>query len=185
MEYLGRSDRQVKIRGFRVELHEVEAVVAASPGIRDSVVVVRTAAQDDVRLIAYYVPASNTTVTDRALRQHVAGRIPDYMVPSAFVAVERIPLTINGKVDRDALPLPTTAANADDNACVTDDLERMVAETWRAALQIDRVGSNDNFFDLGGHSGTFDACVQRPSATGGLSVECNRLVQVSDCLTTC
>jgi amino acid adenylation domain-containing protein len=152
MEYLGRSDRQVKIRGFRVELHEVEAAVAASPGIRDSVVVVRTAAQDDVRLIAYYVPASNTTVTHRALRQHVAGRIPDYMVPSAFVAVDRIPLTINGKVDRDALPLPTTAANVDDNAFVADDLERMVTETWRAALQTDRVGPNDNFFDLGGHS---------------------------------
>ncbi|GAA3507035.1 amino acid adenylation domain-containing protein [Streptomyces showdoensis] len=144
LEYLGRIDHQVKIRGFRIELGEIEAVLAAHPRVDDACVTVR-----DDRLVGYVV--SKDAVEPGDLRAHLAAHLPDYMVPSALVPVERIALTGNGKVDRAALPAPEPSR---DGAFVAprDATEHAVARVWSALLGTDRIGVHDSFFDLGGTS---------------------------------
>ncbi|MCP3958279.1 MAG: amino acid adenylation domain-containing protein [bacterium] len=152
IELLGRLDAQVKVRGFRIELGEVEATLASHPAVRQAVVVARRGADGDTRLVAYVVAeAGAATELPRALRAFLAGRLPDFMLPSAFTLLGELPLLVNGKVDRAALPEPRTTAEA---AFVAprNPTEEVLAEIWREVLGVERLGVHDNFFRLGGHS---------------------------------
>ncbi|MEU9144177.1 amino acid adenylation domain-containing protein [Streptomyces sp. NPDC048349] len=152
LEFLGRADDQVKIRGFRVELGEVERAVRSHPAVEEAVVVAREEASGRRRLVAYLVTGGEPAPAD--LRGHLGGLLPDYMVPAAFVRLERLPLTPSGKVDRRALPEPGVQDAAPDAeyAAPRDGTEEVLAAAWAAALGVERVGIHDNFFDLGGDS---------------------------------
>jgi amino acid adenylation domain-containing protein len=153
IEYLGRLDHQVKIRGYRVELGEIEAVVSRHPAIREAVVLARDAGGEQ-SLVAYLVchGQANPTVTE--LRVFLQSLLPDYMVPSSYVFLDSLPLTTNGKVDRQALPKPyTIRPNLEETfVAPTGAVESALAEIWAQVLGLERVGVHDNFFDLGGHS---------------------------------
>ncbi|HEX8272375.1 MAG TPA: non-ribosomal peptide synthase/polyketide synthase [Longimicrobiaceae bacterium] len=148
MEFLGRVDHQVKVRGFRVEPGEVESVLRAEPGVREAVVAARDDAAGGVRLVAYLVG----DVDGEALRESLRRSLPDYMVPAAFVVLESLPLTANGKVDRSALPAPDLGAPADAYVEPRTDTERALARLWGEVLGVERVGAADGFLALGGHS---------------------------------
>ncbi|ARZ72276.1 hypothetical protein SMD11_6700 [Streptomyces albireticuli] len=151
LEYLGRIDQQVKIRGFRIELGEIDAVLAAHPEVGDAFTTVH-GTDDGRRLIGYVVPAPGAGPDLPArLRAHVGTELPDYMVPSVVVPLERIPLTVNGKVDRKALPAPELTTGAPFVAPRTP-TERALASLWARTLGATRVGALDGFFDLGGSS---------------------------------
>ncbi len=154
IEFLGRVDYQVKIRGFRIELGEIEAIIELHPGVRQAVVILRDEPLDTKKLVAYLVPTIDTTIKLSELRRFIREKLPEYMVPSAFVTMDEFPLTPNGKVDRFALPPPTSDRLEDDINYVspTTNLEKVIASIWEEVLNVDRVGLNDNFFDMGGHS---------------------------------
>jgi acyl carrier protein len=153
LEFLGRVDDQVKIRGFRIEPGEVRGVLETHPGVRECVVLASEDSSGDPRLVAYVVPApAPAAVSSEDLRKWLKSRLPDYMVPSAFVALKSLPLTANGKVDRRALPAPETAAAERPYIPPRTASEQTVADTWKEVLRLERVGAEDNFFDLGGHS---------------------------------
>jgi amino acid adenylation domain-containing protein len=166
LEFLGRLDHQVKLRGFRIELGEIEAVLREHRALRDAAVLLREDSPGDRRLVAYVVPCEETAAGEsesgrgaglplgRELRRWVAQRLPDYMVPSAFVALDRLPLTPNGKLDRGALPATDgrRAEDGDQYVAPRTPLERELAELWAELLKVERVGVYDNFFELGGHS---------------------------------
>ncbi|MCO8273920.1 amino acid adenylation domain-containing protein [Actinoplanes sp. TRM 88003] len=152
LDFLGRIDDQVKIHGYRIELGEVQAVLAAHPGVRDAVVVVREDVPGDKRLVGYLV-ADGEPPAPADVRARMAESLPEYMVPAAVVAVPAFPLTVNGKLDKRALPAPGGEAFAQTTyvapRTATEDL---VAAVWRDVLTADRVGVDDSFFDLGGDS---------------------------------
>ncbi|RZI26252.1 non-ribosomal peptide synthetase [Pseudomonas orientalis] len=151
VEYLGRNDDQVKIRGFRIELGEIQAHLATADGVRDAVVIAREDTPGDKRLVAYVI--ADGAPTAAALRDHLLLSLADYMVPAAFVLLERFPLTTNGKLDRKALPAPDTDALARRGyAPPQGAVETTIATLWQDLLKVDRVGREDNFFELGGHS---------------------------------
>jgi amino acid adenylation domain-containing protein len=154
IEFLGRNDFQVKIRGFRAEPGEIEARLAEHPGLRDAVVIAREDVAGDKRLVAYYIPASEQEAPDvEALRSHISAVLPEYMVPAAYVRLGSLPLTLNGKLDRKALPAPEVAAYATRSyEAPLGETETMLAAVWSDLLGIDRIGRHDNFFELGGHS---------------------------------
>ncbi|WP_071323165.1 non-ribosomal peptide synthetase [Janthinobacterium sp. 1_2014MBL_MicDiv] len=147
LEYLGRIDHQIKIRGLRVELGEIEAQLLQQPGVAEAVVVAQASGQG-LRLVAYVTPA---TLDTAALRAALAVRVPDYMVPSALVALPRLPLNGNGKLDRKALPAAQFGADAE-HAPAEGEVENMLARLWCEVLGLERVGREDNFFELGGDS---------------------------------
>nr|WP_223759268.1 non-ribosomal peptide synthase/polyketide synthase [Myxococcus sp. RHSTA-1-4] len=151
IEFLGRVDHQLKIRGFRVELGEVEAVLSQHPGVGECVVVAREDVPGDRHLVAYAVGRPGKTLEEPALREHLAARLPDYMVPSACVVLEALPLTANGKVDRKALPAPSRRRETEYVEPRTE-TEQRLAGLWKELLGVTRVGTRDDFFDLGGHS---------------------------------
>ncbi|WP_433385475.1 amino acid adenylation domain-containing protein [Micromonospora sp. KLBMP9576] len=152
LEYLGRNDSQVQVRGYRVELGEVEARLAACPGVRDAVVTVAADATGEPRLVGYYT-ASVRRLTAEALRTRLAGVLPEHMVPAAYVRVAEWPLTPNGKLDRHALPAPDGTAFATRlYAEPVGATETALAAIWAEVLGVERVGRHDNFFALGGHS---------------------------------
>jgi amino acid adenylation domain-containing protein len=146
IEFLGRSDRQIKIRGFRIELEEIEAVLCQHPRVQQAVVVVK----EEQRLIAYVVfkQAQNTLVEE--LRRFLPEKLPEYMVPSAFIALKALPLTANGKIDRDALPDRDELSN--NFASPRNPVEEVIASIWAEILNLKQVGIYDDFFALGGHS---------------------------------
>jgi amino acid adenylation domain-containing protein/non-ribosomal peptide synthase protein (TIGR01720 family)/FkbM family methyltransferase len=151
LEFFGRLDHQVKIRGVRIELGEIEAALGEQAGVREAVVVARESATGDRRLVAYVVgdPAGNLEETlHRALRE----RLPDYMVPAAFVVLPALPLTPNGKVDRKALPAPEQPKARGSYVAPRTREEEILAAVWAQVLGLPRVGVNDNFFELGGDS---------------------------------
>jgi amino acid adenylation domain-containing protein len=152
IEYLGRIDQQVKIRGFRIELGEIESRLLQYPGIQKTVVTVREESPGDRSLCAYIVSSEVWQVKD--IREFLAVRLPEYMIPAYFVALERIPLTVNGKVDRKALPAPNINAGGREFVAPHDGLEHKVADIWAKVLMLDRekIGVTSNFFELGGHS---------------------------------
>ncbi|WP_143281753.1 non-ribosomal peptide synthetase, partial [Caballeronia cordobensis] len=151
IEFLGRNDHQVKIRGFRIELGEIEAQIASHPAVREAVVIARARheATQDQQLIAYVTLVSEVEAGD--LREHLNSRLPDYMVPSAFVTLDALPLTPNGKLDRRALPDPQWQDLAA-YVAPRSSLEHSLAECFASVLGLERVSVFDNFFALGGHS---------------------------------
>jgi acyl carrier protein len=152
IEFVGRVDHQVKIRGFRIETGEIEAALIAHESVRESVVLVREDAPGEKRLVAYVACDPETTV--QQLRSYLRERKPDYMVPSFFVLLDHLPLNANGKIDRPALPEPTSEDAVASEAYVEPrtPAEQKLAGIWTRVLGIERIGINDNFFDLGGHS---------------------------------
>ncbi|WP_338270568.1 non-ribosomal peptide synthetase, partial [Corallococcus caeni] len=152
IEYVGRADFQVKVRGLRIELGEIEASLEQHPGVQQAVVVAREDATGDKRLVAYVVPAS-ASLDIPTVREALRQRVPEYMVPSAFVALEALPLTPSGKLDRNALPAPEVSAR--DQASYSPPstpTEEVLATLWSGVLRADRIGREDDFFALGGHS---------------------------------
>ncbi|WP_035942807.1 thioesterase domain-containing protein, partial [Caballeronia glathei] len=151
LEFLGRNDHQVKIRGFRIELGEIEAQIASHPAVREAVVIARARQQDtqDQQLVAYVTGTAEINAS--ALREHLASRLPDYMVPSAFVVLDALPLTPNGKLDRRALPNPQWQ-RLDTYVAPRSSLEHTLAQCFASVLGLERVSVFDNFFALGGHS---------------------------------
>ncbi|MGH1392468.1 MAG: amino acid adenylation domain-containing protein [Trichormus sp.] len=143
IEYLGRLDNQVKIRGFRIELGEIEAVLSQHPGVRECVVIAR-----EKQLIAYFI-SSNSTPDN--LREFLQQRLPDYLIPHFFVALETLPLTVNGKVDRQKLPAPEITIFPD-GTVPRSDIEAKLVEIWSSVLNLSQVSIYDNFFALGGDS---------------------------------
>ncbi|HEX8271926.1 MAG TPA: amino acid adenylation domain-containing protein, partial [Longimicrobiaceae bacterium] len=152
LEYSGRADFQVKVRGFRIELGEIEAVLARHPAVRDAVAVVREDHPGERRIVAYVTPAGDARPGAAELREHAGKSLPEYMVPSAFVALETLPLSPNGKTDRRALPRPDAPAGEGVHVEPRTDTERALAAVWAETLRVERVGVHDGFFALGGHS---------------------------------
>ncbi|NER22034.1 MAG: amino acid adenylation domain-containing protein, partial [Symploca sp. SIO1C2] len=153
LEYLGRIDNQVKIRGFRIELGEIEALLTQHPDIWETVVLVREDEPGDKRLVAYIVPQSNSSLTSVQLRQYLKAKLPEYMVPNAFVILESLPLTDNGKINRRALPAPDLHRELTETyVAPRTPVEEILVQIWGQILNVEQVGINDDFFELGGHS---------------------------------
>jgi len=152
LEFLGRIDHQVKIRGFRIELGEIESVLAGHPGVREAVVVLREDVPGDKRLVAYLTPKAEARPGASELRGLLQAKLPEYMVPSAFVILERLPRSPNGKVDPKALPKPEFGSAAPEFVPPRTPTETALAKIWCEVLGLKQVGVHDNFFDLGGHS---------------------------------
>lgn len=152
--YLGRIDQQVKVRGFRIELGEIQAALSDCANVREAVATVREDAAGDRRLVAYVVPGEKPWPSVRELRESLKRGLPEYMIPSSFVLLERMPLTPNGKLDRRALPAPDRTRPDPEAAYVAarTSTEELLTTIWKEVLKVDRVGVLDNFFELGGHS---------------------------------
>ncbi|WP_440974850.1 non-ribosomal peptide synthase/polyketide synthase [Pseudomonas koreensis] len=152
LDCIGRNDDQVKIRGFRIEIGEIENRLLSYPGIKEAVVLARSDGQQPLRLTAYYT-AHDGVVELADLREHVQAQLPEYMVPSAWVQLDALPLNNNGKVDRKALPEPDAAALfSREYVAPQGELEIALAQIWAETLQVEQIGRHDNFFELGGHS---------------------------------
>ncbi|MEN3328613.1 MAG: hypothetical protein V7638_3420 [Acidobacteriota bacterium] len=154
IEFLGWRDGQVRIRGFRIELGEIETLLRQYSGVADAAVIARATALGDETLIAYILKEKNAGFADKQLQNYLEQRLPAYMRPSQFVTLEKLPLTLKGKVDRDALPAPGKAKPALDDEFVPPrtTVEKLLADIWCELLGVDEVGIHDNFFNLGGHS---------------------------------
>ncbi len=154
LEYLGRNDDQVKIRGFRVELGEIEARLAEHADVREAVVLCRQDAPGDKRLVAYVTAQQSEPALDiEHLRNHLQGTLPDYMVPAAYVQLDALPLTANGKLDRKALPAPDAQSLISRGyEAPQGEVETLLAAIWADVLTVEQVGRHDHFFELGGHS---------------------------------
>ncbi|MEO1004642.1 MAG: amino acid adenylation domain-containing protein [Cyanobacteria bacterium J06638_38] len=154
IQLLGRLDHQVKIRGFRIELGEIEALLTQQPGVQESVVIARQDQPGDKRLVAYIVTDAENRPKISDLRNAIAEKLPKYMIPTAFVTLDKLPLNPNGKVDRQGLPAPDTARPELEAEFVAPGTatEKILAEIFAEVLEVEQVGVEDNFFDLGGHS---------------------------------
>jgi len=154
IEFAGRTDDQVKIRGYRVELEEIEAVLGSHAGVREVVVMARENASGEKSLVAYVVPSREQVPTASELRTYLKQKLPHYMVPAAFVLLEAMPKTPNGKVDKRAMPAPKQSdfAETQEYVAPTDELETQLAKIWETVLDKTPIGIRDNFFELGGHS---------------------------------
>ena len=153
LEYVGRLDGQVKIRGSRIELGEVEVALSAHPGVQTCVVVAREDAQGSARLVAYVVLHESESSSVRELRTFLTEKLPEYMIPSVVMFLEEMPLTPNGKINRQALPAPGQVRSDDEEfAAPRTPGEGILASMWEHLLGVERVGINDDFFELGGHS---------------------------------
>jgi amino acid adenylation domain-containing protein len=153
IEFLGRVDHQVKLRGFRVELGEIEVAIASHPAVRQAIVVAREDAPGEQRLVAYLVRHEESDLTVKGLRQYLKEKLPEYMIPAAFVVLDALPLTPNGKVERRSLPAPAAIAGDEDSFIAPRDaIELQLVEIWEEVLRVRSIGVTDDFFDLGGNS---------------------------------
>jgi aryl carrier-like protein len=180
IQFFGRNDFQVKIRGFRIELGEIEARLISHFSVQDAVVLARGDQGDDKRLIAYVVPQHGEQLDADTLRQHLASGLPEYMVPAAYVTLDALPLSPNGKLDRKALPAP--AIDAFSTSAYQEpegETEILLAGLWQELLHIDRVGRFDNFFQLGGHSLLAISLIER-MRQAGIETDLNTLFSTSN-----
>jgi amino acid adenylation domain-containing protein len=179
IEFLGRKDFQVKIRGIRIELGEIEAVLMQHSAVREAVVMAREATSGGKQLVAYVLPKPKQPTTATELRSFLKTKLPDYMVPSAFVCLDALPLTPNGKVDRKALPVPDETRSGSENSFVAprDHVERQLTKIWEEFLGIQAIGVKDNFFDLGGHSLLAMSILAKVEKTFGKSLPLATLFQ--------
>ena len=154
LEFLGRLDDQVKLRGFRIELGEIEAALAGHPAVSRCAATVHQDSPGDKRLVAYWLGRTDAAANSGDLREYLRARLPDYMVPAAFVQLHALPLTVHGKINRRALPAPDPTRPDAGLGYVAprSTLEARLAQIWAEVLRLERVGIHDNFFDLGGHS---------------------------------
>jgi acyl carrier protein len=152
IEFSGRADHQVKLRGLRIELDEIEATLEEHPAVRHAVVMLREFTPDDQRLVGYVLPKDGTAPTTKELRTFLSEKLPMMMVPTVFVLLDTLPLLPNGKLNRQALPLPDTRELEADYVAPGDSLEETLATIWAEVLGLKQVGIHDNFFELGGHS---------------------------------
>lgn len=153
VEFLGRIDQQVKLRGFRIELEEIETLLRQHPAIQEAILTVRQESLTDQRLVAYFLPRPGEMPSFGELRNFLKEKLPDYMVPSAFVMLQAVPMTPNGKIDKKALPAPASMSKASAAQVVPQTgLERSVADIWQEVLKVERVSVQDNFFEIGGYS---------------------------------
>jgi amino acid adenylation domain-containing protein len=167
IEFLGRLDDQVKIRGLRIELGEVEAVLRECEGVREAVVMVREDEPANKRLVAYVRTGDRAAPDVAHLREHLQRTLPDYMVPTAFIVLDKLPLSSNGKIDRKVLPVPEMQPIEQAGyEAPRDDLERHLTEIWAQVLKVPKVGLHDNFFVLGGHSLLATQVIARVSQAG-------------------
>jgi aryl carrier-like protein len=174
IEYLGRNDFQVKIRGFRIELGEIESRLLECRGVREAAVVAREDKPGEQRLVAYYACTDQTGPGPDAdeLRRHLAPKLPEYMLPAAYVCLEKLPLSANGKLDRKALPSPDAGAYVTrEYQAPQGETETALAAIWADVLKLDRVGCNDNFFEIGGHSLLAMQLINRIRVTLGADVQ--------------
>lgn len=178
LEYLGRVDEQVKLRGFRIEPGEIESVLAGHPGVRQCAVVAREDSPGDRRLVAYVVARPGADPDPGGLRRFLLEKLPEPMVPSAFVRLAAMPLTPNGKVDRRALPAPD-ASRSPEGAYRPPEtpLQVTLAEIWKDLLRVQRVGLGDNFFELGGHSLLATRLISRLAQALGLRISLRRVFE--------
>ena len=182
IEYLGRLDQQVKMRGFRIELGEIETALNRHSSIGSSVVVLHDDQNGDKHLVAYLVPANACAAPGVGeLRLHLAGQLPDYMIPSAFVTLEQLPLTPNGKIDRRALPAPNGVTFTADSEYVAprNDVESLLFNLWSSVLRVEHVGPDDDFFALGGHSLTATRLISRVRETFNVQLTLGELFEHS------
>ncbi len=177
LAYEGRIDHQVKVRGYRIEPGEIEAVLEQFGEVRQCVVMVREDEPGDKRLVAYVVANGEGAATVAELRDYLRGRLPDYMVPSAFVSLEQLPVTPNGKIDRKALPAPSAAAATMESEEPRTPVEEIVAGIWCEVLRLERVGVEENFFELGGHSLVVTQVVSRIREALGVEVALRALFE--------
>jgi acyl carrier protein len=152
LEFIGRRDTQIKIRGYRIELGEIEAALRSHAAVSQAVVVAREEEIGQRRLVGYVVSATGEDVEVASLREHLKKSLPEYMVPAVLVQLEQIPLTANGKIDRQALPAPEGRPEIARYVAPRTAVEATLAQIWREVLRLDQVGVEDNFFELGGHS---------------------------------
>ncbi|HLM46806.1 MAG TPA: condensation domain-containing protein, partial [Myxococcaceae bacterium] len=152
LEYQGRIDNQVKVRGFRIELGEIETALRGHPGVREAVVVAREDSPGDKRLVAYLVAHEGQGPAAAELRTFLKQSLPEYMVPSALMVLDKLPLNPNGKVDRKALPVPERVETSQQYVAPRNETEQLLAQLWSEVLKVPRVGVHENFFELGGHS---------------------------------
>ena len=181
VEYLGRLDDQVKIRGFRIEPGEIEAVLADHPGIRECAVLARRDTPGEIRLVAYAVGQEPRQLRVEELRRHLQGRLPEYMLPSAWVLLDALPLTANGKLDRRALPAPELAGSVagEEPGAPADPVEELLAAVWSEVLGVPRIGIHDDFFSLGGHSLLATQVASRIRDVLGVELPLRRLFEAS------
>ncbi|MGD1856289.1 MAG: amino acid adenylation domain-containing protein [Leptolyngbyaceae cyanobacterium] len=160
LEFLGRIDDQIKLRGFRIELGEIATVLQQHPAVQQAIVVLREESPEPARLVAYAI----TTAAPEDLKTDLATKLPDYMVPAVIVPLRAFPLTANGKIDRQALPVPSRRSEAEQTAASTD-AEQTLVGIWQDLLRVDNIGIHDNFFELGGglHSQHSGNCQSQPS----------------------
>lgn len=154
IEYLGRIDHQVQIRGFRIELGEIESLLSQHEAVHEVAVSVHEQSGDDKRLVAYVVGTIEHSAAEGELRRFLKERLPEYMVPSAFIILNKLPLTNNGKVDRAALPIPEGLRSGARKAPIPprDVYEQRLLQIWQDMFKVHPIGVRDNFFEIGGHS---------------------------------
>jgi len=177
LEHLGRLDFQVKVRGFRIELGEIESHIARHPAVREAVVVAREDVPGDPRLVAYVVPHDREGDLAAKLKEQLPQSLPAYMVPSAFVMLEALPQTPNAKIDRKALPAPERTGSENAYVAPRSPTEEAVAASWRKALQVERIGMQDNFFDLGGRSLAFVRMIGEVNSALGVRLGMAELIR--------
>jgi amino acid adenylation domain-containing protein len=177
VEFIGRIDYQVKIRGFRIELGEIETVLEQHPAVQQAVVLAREDVPGEKRLVAYVVPKQEQSPATRELSSFLKEKLPDYMVPTAFVLMETLPLTPNGKVDRRALKAPDPSVTVSQRVIVPPryQLEFQLTKMWEEILGIEPIGIRDNFFDLGGHSLLVMRLISQINALCGKTLPLNTL----------
>ncbi|MFJ5438313.1 amino acid adenylation domain-containing protein, partial [Pectobacterium brasiliense] len=176
IEYLGRNDFQIKVRGFRIEPGEIEARLLQCHGVQEALVIAREDNPGDTRLVAYLTAQPGAGIVPSVLRKELALHLAEYMIPSAFVALDTFPLTPNGKLDRKVLPMPEQSAIASRGyEAPVGELEMALTEIWQNLLGLDRIGRHDHFFELGGHSILAVQCVTRVRQMLGLDLQVQKI----------